>query len=64
MACYVNPVPTFSITQHLSPTEFRPAKATRHTIRRQDCSDGTGDRSRFSFVCQCFTYLYPKADLC
>ncbi len=28
MACYVNPVPTFNLTQHLSPTNFRPAKAT------------------------------------
>ncbi len=28
MACYVNPAPTFNLTQHLSLTEFRPAKAT------------------------------------
>jgi hypothetical protein len=28
MACYVNPVPTFNLTQRLLPTEFRPAKAT------------------------------------
>ncbi len=40
MACYVNPVPTFNLTQHLSPTEFRPAKATplatviRQRVRR------------------------------
>ncbi len=31
MACYVNPVPTFNLTQHLSPTNFRPAKATTIT---------------------------------
>jgi hypothetical protein len=28
MARYVNPVPTFNLTQHLSPTKFRLAKAT------------------------------------
>jgi hypothetical protein len=33
MACYVNPVPTFNLTQHLSPTDFRPAKATVITLQ-------------------------------
>jgi hypothetical protein len=33
MACYVNPVPTFNLTQHLSPTNFRPAKATMGSIQ-------------------------------
>jgi hypothetical protein len=27
MARYVNPVPTFNLTQHLSPTKFQLAKA-------------------------------------
>ncbi len=35
MACYVNPVPTFKLTQHLSPTDFRPAKATPRAQRKQ-----------------------------
>jgi hypothetical protein len=30
VACYVNPVPTFNLTQYLSPTEFRPEKS--HSI--------------------------------
>ncbi len=33
MAGYVNPVPTFNLTQLLSPTEFRPAKATVITLQ-------------------------------
>ncbi len=75
MECYVNPVPTFNLTQHLSPTKFQLAKATKARIlggasfRGKRVGGKTAvtrleDALVLALCVKCFTYLYPNTDLC